>query len=228
MAGPEVFLFGPEAPPFQEAVDYFLAKQIVPRHEFDDMAAEMRVKAFTAAHVFAADQLQAVYDACGQALQTGQTLADFRKATEGIFARPWHRETVFRTNVLSAYGRGHWEQAQATREARPYARYSAVMDGRTRPRHAALHGLVFPLDHPFWKTYWPPWDYNCRCAAITLNAEQVEKEGLTVRRELPPDLPPPGKFVSPAAGEWQPDLSKYADTLRNQLTHRLLEKSRIL
>jgi hypothetical protein len=49
----------------------------------------------------------------------------------------------------------------------------------------------------------------------------VEKEGLTVRRELPPDLPPPGKFVSPAAGEWEPDLGRYAEQLRNEIRETL-------
>src|SRR4030042_1453082 len=110
------------------------------------------------------------------------TREDFNKlAAEEILTRPWHRETVFRTNVLSSYGAGHWEQAQEIRALRPYARYSAVMDGRTRPSHAALHGLIFPLDHPFWRTYWPPWDYNCRCFAVTLSQWEVEQGGLQVR-----------------------------------------------
>src|SRR4030042_1976036 len=117
----------------------------------------------------------------GQDLPPFQEAGGFVKATEEILTRPWHRETVFRTNVLSAYGAGHWEQAQEIRSLRPYARYSAVMDGRTRPSHAALHGLIYPLDHPFWRTYWPPWDYNCRCFAVTLSQWEVEQGGLQVR-----------------------------------------------
>jgi len=209
--------------PFQEAVDFFLAKGIMTRAEFDKLAAAEKVKAFTAAYVHAADELQVVYEAVLAALEKGMTLGDFVKATEDILTRPWHRETVFRTNVLSSYGAGHWEQAQDTRALRPYARYSAVMDGRTRPRHAALHGLIYPLDHPFWQTYWPPWDYNCRCMAITLSQWEVEQQGLQVRSGALGDLPrPQNKFQSPAAGgKWAPDYGKYAPELAGRLQKRV-------
>lgn len=207
--------------PFDEAVNFFLAKTAMPRAEFDKLAAAEKVKSFTAAYVYKADELQRVYDACLAALAKGQTLNDFRKATADILTKPWHRETVFRTNVLSAYGAGHWQQAQAAKGSRPYARYSAVMDGRTRPRHAALHGLVYPLDHPFWKLYWPPWDYNCRCAAITLSQGEIDKEGLKVSQDLPQTPGPRNNFASPAAGDWDPDLSKYAEELREKLQDAL-------
>ena len=149
-----------DVPPFQEAVDWFLSKGIVTRAEFNKLSAAEKVKAFTAARVYAADELQAVYDAVLAALEKGTLLRDFVKATGDVLTSSWHRETVFRTNVLFAYGAGHWEQANQIKDMRPYARYSAVMDGRTRPEHAALHGLVYPLDHPFWERYFPPWDYN--------------------------------------------------------------------
>jgi SPP1 gp7 family putative phage head morphogenesis protein len=205
--------------PFQEAVDYFLAKGIMTRAEFDKLAAAEKVNAFTAAYVHGADELQVVYDAVLAAIEKGKTPRDFVKVTEDILTRPWHRETVFRTNVLSSYGAGHWEQAQATREMRPYARYSAVMDGRTRPRHAALHGLVYPLDHPFWLIYWPPWDYNCRCTAITLSQWEVDDQGLQVQQAMGSDLPAPAKkFQSPAqGGKWEPDYTKYAPGLAAQV-----------
>jgi SPP1 gp7 family putative phage head morphogenesis protein len=213
--------------PFAEAVDFFLAKGIMTRAEFDKLAAAEKVKAFTAAYVHAADDLQVVYEAVLSALEKGTPLRDFVKATEDILTRPWHRETVFRTNVLSSYGAGHWEQAQDTRSMRPFARYSAVMDGRTRPRHAVLHGLVYPLDHPFWQTYWPPWDYNCRCAAITLSQGEIDREGLKVSQGMPPEdgrrgRLPHNNFVSPAAGgEWKPDYGKYAPELGMQVRQRI-------
>lgn len=205
--------------PFAEAVEFFLAKGIMTRAEFDKLAAAEKARAFTAAWVYKADELQVVYEAVLAAIEKGTTLRDFIKASEDILTRPWHRETVFRTNVLSSYGAGHWDQAQATRELRPYARYSAVMDGRTRPRHAALHGLVYPLDHPFWLTYWPPWDYNCRCAAITLSQWEVDNQGLQVQQAMGESLPAPApKFQSPArGGKWQPDYTKYTPELASQV-----------
>lgn len=211
--------FGADVPPFAEAVQWFLDKGVVSREEFDKISAREKARAFTAARVYGADELQAVYDAVLTAIEKGGTLSDFLAATEGIFRSPWHAETVFRTNILSAYGAGHWEQAQELRDIQPYARYSAVMDGRTRPDHAALHGLVYPLDHPFWLLYWPPWDYNCRCAAITLSQSEIEGAGLEVQHSMGGDLPAPAKdFQSPAAGgRWQPDYAKYAPELGAQV-----------
>lgn len=208
---PIEYSIGPDAPPFQEAVDAFLAKEIMTRDEFNALAASQKVKAFTSANVFAADQLQTVYNAVLRAIEKGTTLNDFIADVGGILDRPWHRETVLRTNTLAAYGKGHWDQAQAEKDMRPYGRYSAIMDGRTRPSHATLHGLIFPLDHPFWKTYWPPWDYNCRCGVTTLSQMEVDDQGLTVKTDLD-GLPGPAKnFTSPAAGdEWKPDTGKYA------------------
>lgn len=197
---------------------WFLEKKIVTPEQFNKLSQDIKIKAFTAARVAAADDLQKVFDACLAALEKGQTLRDFVKATEDILTDAWRRETVFRTNVLSAYGAGHWQQAQEIRSLRPYARYSAVMDGRTRPSHAALHGLIYPLDHPFWQRYWPPWDYNCRCAAITLSQWEMEQGGLKMSQGLAGLPAASPKFQSPAAGgKWQPDYSKYAPELGREV-----------
>jgi SPP1 gp7 family putative phage head morphogenesis protein len=152
--------FGPDAGNYEDAVQWFLNKGVVSRAEFDALSKVERARAFTAAYIYKADELDAVYEAVSRALTEGLTLRDFVTMTENILERPWHAETVFRTNVLSAYGRGHYESAQSGKGQRPYGEYSAIMDGRTREEHAALNGLVYPLDHPFWTRYWPPWDYN--------------------------------------------------------------------
>ena len=210
--------------PFDEAVEAFLGKEIMSRPEFDALAKEMRGDAFTAAYVYAADDLQEVYDAVLAALENKSTLADFTAQVGDILTRDWHRETVFRTNMLSAYGKGHWDQAQVTKEMRPYARYTAVMDGRTRPTHAELHGMVYPLDHPFWQEYWPPWDYNCRCAAVTLSPEEVQQEGLEVRSGWEGVPPPNPAFSSPAAGEqFSPNYEKYPPHLAQAVKRKATE-----
>jgi hypothetical protein len=56
----------------------------------------------------------------------------------------------------------------------------AVQDANTRAEHAALHNVVRPVDDDFWKTYFPPLSWNCRCrtervqAAATTSLEGVE------------------------------------------------------
>jgi phage gp29-like protein len=56
-------------------------------------------------------------------------------------------------------------------------------DDRVRERplhnHALMHGKVFALDHPIWKTWWPPAGHNCRCRIEAVSAEEAQAEGYT-------------------------------------------------
>lgn len=41
--------------------------------------------------------------------------------------------------------------------------YKTIGDGRVREAHRVLDGTILEVDHPFWKTYYPPNGWNCRC-----------------------------------------------------------------
>lgn len=41
--------------------------------------------------------------------------------------------------------------------------YMTVGDGRVREAHRELEGTILPVDAPFWKLYYPPNGWNCRC-----------------------------------------------------------------
>jgi SPP1 gp7 family putative phage head morphogenesis protein len=41
--------------------------------------------------------------------------------------------------------------------------YKTVGDGRVRDEHKKLDGTLLPMTHPFWKLYYPPNGWNCRC-----------------------------------------------------------------
>lgn len=45
-------------------------------------------------------------------------------------------------------------------------RYVTRRDNRVRPTHAALDGVTLPTGDPFWKTFWPPNGWNCRCRVV--------------------------------------------------------------
>ena len=182
----------------ERAAELFMAKIGMTRDRFNELDAEMKSRAFTVSYVESLDKVKAIQDLLGKAVQEGTTLGKFRKVVaDYLESTDWHMETVFRTNIQSAYGAARWEAAQRLRSLRPYGRYSAVMDGRTRPTHAELHGLVYPLDHPFWRWYWPPWDYNCRCHVRTLTQWDLDQAGLDPEVALP-NVRLPKDFVSPA------------------------------
>lgn len=60
----------------------------------------------------------------------------------------------------------------------PYLMYVAVMDGRTRPSHAALNGKIWRKDDPVWSVIFPPNGFNSRCRTRALTAGQIQREGL--------------------------------------------------
>lgn len=63
-----------------------------------------------------------------------------------------------------------WEQFQAEKHIFPNLQWDAVLDDRTRIPHAALDGVIKPIDDPFWSTHPTPLDWNCRCERRQTNA----------------------------------------------------------
>lgn len=150
---------------------------------------EVRYRAFYVTGLAKHDLVQLVSDAIEEAVKNGETLADFKKRiVEAIQAQGWHDyrvENIFRTNLQTAYSAGRYKKMQAVKESRPYWQYIAVMDRRVRPSHAILHGKVYPADHEFWATNYPPNGFRCRCGVRTLSERQVKAQGLTVEKEMP-------------------------------------------
>lgn len=57
----------------------------------------------------------------------------------------------------------------------PYYRY--VARGDARDTHAALHNTVLPKNDPFWASYTPPLDFNCRCRVEDCSEEEARQYG---------------------------------------------------
>jgi len=227
--------------PFEEAIEAFKGLLPMTADEFYALAEEARAAAFTVAGVSRMDILMDMHGAIDKAIAAGETLADFTNRVDDIFqARgwaapegftPWRMETIFRTNVQTAYSTGRYKQMVEQKEAFPNWEYDAVNDSDTRPSHAALDGKIFPADHPFWDTWYPPNGYNCRCGVNPVHKDEdvtVEEEDPTggliepidpvTGNKLParPLLADKGWDHNPAKQRWQPDLDKYPEELRKQ------------
>ena len=154
-----------------------------------------------------------VEEALDQAVREGRTLNEFREAVDAVTTArglkdldPWHVETVFRTNLASAYSGGQWTGAKILEEAGRLgaAEYVAAQDDRTRPTHAAMDGWWGPLSHPAWAIWWPPNGWNCRCGVRILTPEEVEARGGLQAAPQPPAVSPdPGFAGNPGTGLWQ-------------------------
>ena len=79
-----------------------------------------------------------------------------------------------------------WNKFLEQKEYYPNLVYRTVGDSRVRPEHATLNGIVKPIDDPFWKTYYPPNGWRCRCTVMN-TAEKVSEgtfEDKTVKPEF--------------------------------------------
>ncbi len=79
-----------------------------------------------------------------------------------------------------SFAEGRWEQQQTVKDAFPYLRYTGILDSKIRPQHRRWHGTILPLDHPWWKTHYPPNGWKCRCDAVSVSEDDLRRYGWEV------------------------------------------------
>ena len=195
--------------PPKEAIQYFRDKGYQQTFDWRDMWQEEHAYSFTVAKAMRNDILQDIRSAVDDALANGTTFEDFKKQlkpvlqSKGWWGRkmmvdpltgeerevqlgsPRRLETIFDTNMRTAYAAGRWEQVQRTKKTRPYLRYIAILDERTRHDHRNWHNTVKHADDPFWDEHYPPNGWNCRCSVQQLNDRDLQRYGLEVTKANP-------------------------------------------
>jgi SPP1 gp7 family putative phage head morphogenesis protein len=156
--------------PPAEAIDYFKAKKILRKKEFNQLSKEAQQGAFTISGVYRDDVLAGFKSEIDSALREGRTQQETIKRFKSILGGAsheqlgeFHLETVFRVNMQTAYGVGRRRGMDAVTDDFPFWTYHTVGDDRVRPRHRSLEGMTLRYDNPFWSTHYPPWAFNCRC-----------------------------------------------------------------
>ena len=195
--------------PPEDAIEFFESKGMHFGFDWRDTAQQYHARSFTVAKAMELNLLSDVRTAVSRALANGESFGTFRRQLEPILRkRGWwgrremrdpvtgavrvvqlgsaHRlRIIFDTNMRTAYAHGQWQRIQRAKESAPYLSYNAVMDSRTRPEHAAWDGIILPVDHPFWKTHFPPNGWRCRCSVIQLSEAGLERRGLSITENPP-------------------------------------------
>lgn len=174
---------------FQEAIDYLKGKLPEASLAWNDLAGPVHGKVFTVAGATSADLARDLQQALVQALAEGQTITSFRKNFDQVVQargwtyrgkRGWRTAVIFNTNMRSATMAGRWAQIQAAKADRPYLQYRTAGDARVRPQHRIWNGLIYPVDHSFWSTHYPPNGWGCRCTVRSYSLGDLRSRGLQV------------------------------------------------
>lgn len=139
---------------------------------------------------------EAVAEVARSGLHTRGGIERLREAFDAAGMGPradWQLETLYRTQVQTAYSAGQWNanQSPEIQEVLWGYTYVTVGDDRVRPTHATMDGMTAPKEDPVWRTAFPPCGYNCRCTAVEVFhgdpeavsvplAAQVEVDGVLV------------------------------------------------
>ncbi|EJD9018864.1 minor capsid protein [Salmonella enterica subsp. enterica serovar Newport] len=185
----------------KEAIAYFRAKGQHIGWNWYDTAVDVHARSFTVAKAARVDVLTTIQGEVERAIAQGvsqqefidtlaprlkklgwwgkQVIVDSAGNAETVqLGSPRRLALIYNVNTRVAYNVGRYAQLMNSTDTHPFWQYVAVMDSRTRPSHAALNGLVFRYDDPFWKTHYPPNGWNCRCRVRALSQERMNALGL--------------------------------------------------
>ena len=178
-----------------DAAAHFGRKVPLTSEVFDRLSREAKSRAFRIAGVHKANLIQLARDIVKRAIRDGTPYPEVRSKLLALFdtkgvprpALPRLR-LMFQQNAHQAYN----DERRAALDddnlsaAFGFRQYLSIGNGtagvrNVRPSHAALHGLVFAWDDPFWNDHTPPWEFGCRCFFRPLTRKQVARMGVKVR-----------------------------------------------
>lgn len=248
-----------------EVTDFFDQKLPRPGFSWQDVWGQEHAYAFTVAKATELELLTTFKASISTAIAKGQTFETWRAGLlpklaaigwdkpkmvedatgqqpprEVDFTAPRRLQTIFQSNMASARSAGQWNRAQRTKAALPYILYVRTASTDPRVEHLTWVGVILPIDHPWWRTHWPPNGWGCKCSIrqitarerATLLASDPKKTGISYTTEIP-DNGPPRTFLNKRTGEvttvpagidpgWggNPGLDR-AQTLTTRLTEQL-------
>jgi SPP1 gp7 family putative phage head morphogenesis protein len=202
-----------------DAMLQFLKEKVgVPADQFYALEAQARQRAFAVSGVADLDIVSDVWEAIESAVKNGETLEDFRERVAEKLESEWggenpgRIETIFRTNVQTAYSAGRQVQNSQAKDTHPYLGYSVVDDDRTSSICRPLLKVVVPQDSSFAASHHPPLHFNCRTDEVALTEAEARERG-GADEDLP-DVQADDGFGDPFA-EFEPDLSSKPPELAN-------------
>ena len=193
---------------------------------------EAHSRAFTVAKITRIDLLSDIQASLSEAYKKGRGFTEWRDNIKPVLAKkgwlgdvsvtnPKTGETkqiyvgsrrlkrIFETNMRVSVAKARYESQMSS--AGEYFRYKAVLDRRTRPSHAKLHGMILPKTHKFWEKNYPPNDWGCRCQVQVLTQSEMQSYGFK---------PYAGTPLNVASKDWAYNPGKSVQSLDSVLAKK--------
>jgi SPP1 gp7 family putative phage head morphogenesis protein len=158
--------------PFTEAIQFFKTRIPVTKDEWNALEPKLRFRAFTLAQLNSYDAIEKVRGKLIGALEQGQDLSGLWPELKAEGESPWYWETVYRTNIQTAYSAG--KRMQIDKDKPDAIEIMVIDDDRTTAICRPLSGLVLLRNHPFWGRNWPPFHFNCRTSVRAIYKSMKE------------------------------------------------------
>ena len=187
----ELFKIMPEAIPFEEAAGFLAARVPLSKEEFDALEKQLRFRAFTVARLTELDAINRVKEKLVKVIEEGKTFQQFmaEAGEDELLKRagfhrsnPWYWETVFRTNLQTAYNAGRRLQLMKDPDVL-YYEFVGIRDRRQTEICRRRSGVVRPAGDAWWQRNWPPLHFNCRSCVRPIYREEVERGEVKVTRK---------------------------------------------
>lgn len=166
-----------------EVLAYWRAKKLTVGFDHRDVWNEEHDYAFSAAKIMRFDVLAAMQQELDRAIRDGVPFEQFKQNVEprmralgwwethevsdpktgdtATVNPPARLRTIFQTNMRTARAVGQYARIQRNKRARPYLLYQLGPSIKHREEHVAWHGLLLPVDDPFWGYAFPPNGHGC-------------------------------------------------------------------
>lgn len=194
------------------AIEAFARKGLLlPSFHWEDVYGAEHARGVAVAGVMKYDVLQLFADELAAIHTQGRSLRDFSKSIQPKLeaAGYWgdvqitdprtgemrttkfnkaRLELIFDTNVRQANAAGRWEAIVRNKARKPFVMYLTRDDDVVRAAHRPWHGLVLPVESPFWFTHFPMNGWRCRCDAIAVDEKDIARWavlGVVIKRVAP-------------------------------------------
>lgn len=195
--------------PFEEAIEDLIERDPRLAKSADEVSRLYNTsKTFAMARSSSLRLTERIQEIMGQMMRESKGVDDAApeilkaaKEESHDFARAY-AETVYRTNVNTAYTEGRFLQASdpVVAEVIPAMEFVSARMRTSRPNHVAAHGLIASTTDGVWRTFKPPIGYYCHCAANFTSIYDLKRQGLMRGDNVVRYLPPTFSYAYPDPG----------------------------